>query len=260
MATVTEKRELYNKEVEITFYPNSHRYKLKGEKGYLIGVTTATGVIDKSRPLILWATRLTGDHMRDFITNNNYDEEALLEQVAIAQDMHQVKKEKAADLGTQVHNFAESFARHKLGKCDMPEITDDMELEVINGINAFLEWIETREVEFIEAERMVYSRKHGYVGTADVVAKIDGELYLCDYKTSKGIYPEMFFQVAAYREAYNEEIEFIGGEKVEKSIILKFNKENGELETREFTQEENDNSFKAFIHALELKKILKICK
>jgi len=37
MTNKTEK-SLYNGEVKIIFYPDSHRYKLEGQKGWLVGV------------------------------------------------------------------------------------------------------------------------------------------------------------------------------------------------------------------------------
>src|SRR3990170_4434209 len=46
---------------------------------------------------------------------------------------------------------------------------------------------------------------HGYAGTLDAIAKIAGETWLIDYKTSKGVYPETALQLAAYGHA-----EFIG--------------------------------------------------
>jgi hypothetical protein len=53
-------KSVYNGEVSIEFFPDSHRYRKIGERSYLISVTTATGIIDKSRPLILWALGLAG--------------------------------------------------------------------------------------------------------------------------------------------------------------------------------------------------------
>jgi hypothetical protein len=41
------------------------------------------------------------------------------------------------------------------------------------------------------------SRKHGYCGTADWIAEIDGVTVLGDNKTGNGVYPEAAIQLAA---------------------------------------------------------------
>lgn len=245
--------EVYNKSKEIVFYPNSHRYRMSGMKSYLTSVTAITGIIDKSRPLMIWASRLTADYLRDWIANNKLEEEALLGAVSEAVDLYNKKRDEAAGFGTQVHDFAERFAIAKLGNGKMPELTDDMPIEVINGINAFLDWVTENNVEFLETEKLIYSDNHGFVGLCDVVANVNGHKMMCDYKTSKAMYSPMFYQVAAYRAAYNEEMRAIGGLPVVGSMILHFNKENGELDTRKFTNEEHEEHFETFLACMKVK-------
>ena len=52
------------------------------------------------------------------------------------------------------------------------------------------------------AETKVYSRRHGYAGTLDILGrlrKIDDRMAVIDTKSGKGVYPESFCpQVAAY--------------------------------------------------------------
>ncbi|KKM81314.1 hypothetical protein LCGC14_1330980 [marine sediment metagenome] len=63
-ATIRENHELYGGEVVIEYLPKSHYYylikdgKTLEKKKRLSGVTTFTGQLDKSKPLMIWATRL----------------------------------------------------------------------------------------------------------------------------------------------------------------------------------------------------------
>jgi ATP-dependent exoDNAse (exonuclease V) beta subunit len=62
---------------------------------------------------------------------------------------------------------------------------------------AFLKWKTDNDVEFLEVERLVYSKQYEYVGRFDLIAKVNGKKMLIDYKTSKGFYPmEMGMQTA----------------------------------------------------------------
>ena len=53
---------------------------------------------------------------------------------------------------------------------------------------------------FVSTEKAVWSL-NGYGGTYDLLMMIDGELWLIDIKTGKGLYPEFALQLAAYRWA-----------------------------------------------------------
>jgi hypothetical protein len=227
---------------------------MAGEKTYLISATACTGIIDKSRFLIPWAVGLAGTYLKQFIENssiNEFSAEELLPAIDEALKQHTVKKEEAASIGDLVHAWAESFAQAQIENSPMPEIADDLEESVINGINAFLEWVSSHDVKFIHSEKLVYSKQHGYVGTADAIAEVDGRKLLIDYKTGKsGDYPEYKFQVAGYRQAYEEE----NGE-LEGALILHFNKEDGSLKIIECNEYKQD--FKVFESCLTIKKRLK---
>jgi hypothetical protein len=243
---------LYGGEVLIDFYPESHRYKKAGEKTYLISATAVTGIIDKSRFLIPWAVGLAGTFLKQFIENsttNQYTAEELLPVIDEALKQHTAKKEEAASIGDLVHAFAEAFAKSQIEGTPMPEIADDLDERVINGINAFLDWVTTHEVKFIHSEKMVYSKAHGYVGITDAVAYFNGKLLLIDYKTGKAIYNEALYQVAGYRGAYEEENGLLEG-----AMILHFDKETGNLSMHEIDDEEHNKNFKTFLACLTVKQ------
>ncbi|MFZ5365407.1 MAG: hypothetical protein ACOZBH_04410 [Patescibacteria group bacterium] len=244
---------LYNGEVKIVFYPESHRYKLDGEKTYLVSVTAATGILDKSRVLIPWAVGLAGQHLREYLEDaktNQFTREELYPVIEEALKQHEIKKEKAANVGSKVHDWVERFAIACLNDTERPEINDIDDEQVLLGINAFVEWFNAHSVKFHATERLLFSREFEYAGITDAVAEIDKKKYLIDYKTSKGIYSEMYYQVAGYWKAYEEETK----DELAGAIILKFGKEDGNFETKEFTREDLQKNFEIFAACLAIKK------
>ena len=245
-------KSLYGGEVLIDFFPDSHRYKLAGERTYLISATACTGIIDKSRFLIPWAVGLAGTYLKQFIENYEHSQispEELLPVIDEALKQHAVKKEEAASIGGLVHSWVESFAQAHINGTPMPEVADDLDERVLNGINAFLDWYESHKVKFLESERMVYSKKHGFVGITDAIAEVDGLKLLLDWKTGKGIYNEFLYQVAGYRLAYEEE-----NGKIDGAIIIHFDKETGNFDKKEISEEEHNKNFPVFLACLSIKQ------
>ena len=125
-----------------------------------------------------------------------------------------------------------------------------------NGVNAFLDFVNTHQVKFFESEKKVYSRKHGYTGTLDAEGIIDNQLCIIDFKTSNGIYDEYRFQVAAYLEARKEET----GNKYGAYWIARFGKETPDFETVRVPIKEHKDDLKAFLGALAIRRRLKALK
>ena len=108
------------------------------------------------------------------------------------------EKEAAADAGTAIHDWIE-----KKIKGEDQEIPEDEKVK--NGVLAFLQWTNENKIKWLENEKIVYSKKHDFIGKLDAIAKINGRKFLIDYKSSKGLYPEFYLQTAAYQLAYEEE-------------------------------------------------------
>ena len=239
--TEKETLKLYNGEVEIIFYPNSHQYKIDGKN--IISVSSACGIIDKSQPLIMWASKLAMDFFGDFI-----GKPLTLEQFKEGVYQHCKKKKEAASIGNAVHDYCEKYIYGI--KDEYPE-----DEKVKNGIIGFLEWINTGNIKITESEKMVYSRNHNFVGTFDALAEVDGKTVLIDFKTSNNFYPlEMGMQTAGYQIALEEENNI----KVDYRLIVRFDKETGEFETMEFHENKRDKE--AFLAALLLKNLQKQLK
>ena len=236
--------KLYDKTIKILF--NEARHMYFDEKGnHLISVTAATGVVDKSGALMGWAVKMAKNFLIDnWDTGKIITESQKMELIEEAGKQHRIFKKKAADCGTLIHKWVEEWITGQ--KPAMPE-----DEKVVNGITAFLKFQDEHKVKWKESERLVYSKKHNFCGILDAIGVMEKELVLIDFKSSNGIYDEMRFQVAAYRLAYEEEM----NKEIHRSIILRFGKEDGEFEVKELPDYNKDK--KAFLACLSLKKRLK---
>lgn len=241
--------KLYKGTVELKFEEGRHRFTVNGKS--ILSVTAGTSIIDKSRPLIYWAVGLTKDFLMENLSNliNDKKGDKIVALIEEASKQHSIRKQKAADIGTQVHDWVEKFIKAKT-KEDYPEIPKDA--NVYNGVSAFLKWVDEDKVKFISSEKHIYSKKYNYAGIMDAEAVIGGKMCVVDFKTSKGIYPEFRFQVAAYQNAVEEET---GKKYAGDKVLARFGKEDGEFEVHPYG--DHDKDFKGFLNALNLRRRLK---
>lgn len=267
MKTPDKIAKLYHKTVLIEFFEASHRYKMNGER--VSGVTTFTGVIDKSAPLLYWATGLTENYLIQKI------EEGVKIGVKHIQDarwQYRARKDEAADLGSQVHKLAEDYINAKLSRKKVPEIDgEEMDERVYKGYLAFVGWVNDHNVRFKSTEELVCSRRHKYVGLLDVIFTLGSEKHkvehIGDFKTGKpkehkrqkngrwvtvGIspYPEHRYQVSAYQAAKEEESSKAYGSK----WIMYFSKDDAEFRAFSIPASEHKQDFKAFLSCKNIKE------
>lgn len=213
MAAEYQEFTLYGGEVKVKFYPNSHMYKVTDEKYGLKeqrvkGVTTYLGIKDKSQALVSWAVGEAGLYLYDIISKGQI---ITMDDVRASLKRHTEIKDEAALIGTAMHAWCEYFIKHKLGTKgyeEAPKLPEDP--QIVLGVNSFLEWYTNHHVQFLSSERVVYSRKHQYIGTMDWDALVDQELSAGDFKSSNGLYNSVRAQMSAYVEAAEEESAHLG--------------------------------------------------
>lgn len=239
-----EKMELedYGAPENFTFDPVQHLYTLDGKP--LQGVTTVLGVIAKPM-LIQWAANMACDYIQtnadkvDIEAGFNLDVwEKLIKEARTA---HRKKKEKAGELGTEVHADIEVLIKkaiaHNKGRITTAHLESDKE-----QVKNFVKWAIENNVEFLASEQRMFSREMWTAGTADIICKIDGKLYVGDVKTSSGIYAEHFIQASAYAAMLTE----IGAYKdFHGVIILNCRKDGGFEHKYNFDLEGNLKCFKS---------------
>jgi len=196
---------LYNGEIKILFNEELHQYWIKEAKmRRLCGVTTICGTLNKPF-LIPWAVNTTVDYLRDnihLLKDGTVSGDNILEMAKQESDR---QRDESATLGKIIHKWVEDYI---MGR--NPEMPDDS--RVMIGVNNFLEWVETNKIKFLWAEKVVYSKQYGYVGTADIGIQIGKKMYLVDIKTGNALYPEVKMQTSAYAKAIEEEknVKFAG--------------------------------------------------
>lgn len=198
--------ELYGGKVKIRFFPDSHQYwvSIKGSPyKRKSGATTFIGIKDKSKPLGSWQQTITLDFLLDAISRGVKINENLAIEAVIQND---VAKDKATDIGKEMHDWLEKYAKFKMkdkSQKTMPEMPEIP--EAITGINSFLQWESQHKVKYLSCERIIYSMKHDYLGILDLEAEVDKLHCLVDYKSSNGLYNAVRMQTSSYKEGDEEE-------------------------------------------------------
>lgn len=176
------------------FRSADHQYTFDGVT--YPGVTGILKVLDKSGPLMGWASRMTAEAAVSLIPALPAMLEATgPEGVVKALTARSAwKNEEARDLGTDVHAMAELIAKG-LPVPAMSETT-------LKRVDAYEQWWRTSGWQLRCAEGMVVNATKGYGGTLDLLCyDKDGKTVLADIKTGKGVYAETGLQLAAYGDA-----------------------------------------------------------
>lgn len=215
--TITENISLYKGDVNITFFPTSHRYKVNGEN--VKSVTKVLSVINKPQ-LIQWAVNLAKAYLKAQLIDGNIITDQLIDEAC---SLHTKIKDEAADTGKIIHAWIEEFAKAKISgeKKVIPLPEND---QAANGVLGFMEWYKNHKIDFTFSEKLVYSRKNNYVWTSDLGIILDWVKLLADVKSSKSIYAEYLLQEIAYVEAFEEE----HGVQFDWIATLRFEKGTGE--------------------------------
>ena len=123
---------------------------------------------------------------------------------------------RAGKQGTQVHEAAEKLVEgeevqwmDEYGNAKYSQIVWEMILR-------FADFWKTHKPELISAEDFVWSDEHKFAGTADLVVKMDGEVWLLDIKTSNSLHKSYDLQLASYAKGLEES----KGIKIERTGII----------------------------------------
>lgn len=204
------------------------RYKL--DDGTPVpGVTTVTGLLNKPA-LVKWANKLG------------------LDGVDVTRYV-----DKTAEAGTCCH----LMIQHRLSGTspDLTPFSADVQEKARIGLAKFEDWLLSSPITPIALEIPLVSRRFRFGGTIDCYGEAyhnrQAALTLIDFKTSSGIYPEMYYQVAAYRKLLEE-----SGRDVDQVKILRIGREPGAgFEERRLTDYELRRSWKIFVLLLAVHRL-----
>lgn len=131
-------------------------------------------------------------------------------------DEAEATKNEAGDKGSKIHAAIEQLINGVTVKMEdkfyskLTSQEEELNVEEYGALCSFKAWCDETNPEFIMKETVVTSDKYDFAGTVDCLAKIDGQLYILDWKSSQYVWPSMEAQLSAYKQALLEM-----GEKVE---------------------------------------------
>ncbi len=250
--------KFYGGKETIIFDNEKKRHAYFDSKGNrLISVTGATSIIDKSGALMGWTAKMIGLFLEEnWERNRAYTQTEISTLIVRAKSEYRKVQKEAQDIGTDIHAWIEDWIAGK--KPDMP--SDE---RVVNGITGFLKFQEEHKYKWIESEKMVYSRKHNYVGFFDAMARKGSKRILVDFKSTNEkidpktgevievpVYSESAFQTAGYQLAEEEETK----KKIDYRMVIAFGKRTGAFGFKEF--KDNDQDKEVFLNCLAIRRRL----
>lgn len=158
-----------------------YRIEVSGEVKWFKNVTTILDIIDK------------GEGFRQYLKQSGFRADYILA--------------KAGEFGDIFHDIT---ARYDLGErisyySLRERFNDDIATELWKRIVRYAEYIKSVEgLEFLHIEKIIYSLKYEYAGTADRIVKIGDTYEVWDIKTGNDVYESYFLQLSAYAQAIKE--------------------------------------------------------
>ena len=143
-------------------------------------VTTVLKVLDKGEGMQYWAWDLGRQGL----------------------DYREVR-DAAARVGTLAHYLIASHLKGE--KTNVSEFSPDEVDKAKTCFAKYLAWENQNTISPVMIETPLISEEYKYGGTPDLLAEIEGEFVLIDFKTGGGIYESYFYQLAAYRQLLIEQ-------------------------------------------------------
>jgi hypothetical protein len=204
---MSNQHQIYDGKVNLQFDPQKHIYIVDGEvyKG-----VTSTFNYAPSKNLTFWAAGEATKYVKDkWKPNRAYDEVYIADVLRAAPKAHLEKRDKSADMGTMVHEWAEAYARGQ-----KPEHPQNPQLN--RATKKLEEFFKKNNVQPELIERPLASIKYKLAGTPDLIGTFNGKRAIIDWKTGKGIYETYPLQLGAYSMMYHEEF----GERPELLVVV----------------------------------------
>jgi len=121
-------------------------------------------------------------------------------------------RDSAGDIGTLVHHLIMS---HLTGQePDTSEYSAQAIDQAESCLIRFWDWEKEHDLKGTLIETPLVSQVYGFGGTPDWYGLLDDYPTLIDFKTSKGIYTEFFYQLGAYKVLLEEQGHVIGAARI----------------------------------------------
>lgn len=160
--------------------------------------------------------------------------------------------EQAGDIGSIVHLFIEvhikNLIKNEKIKADLKDFSPADIDKAENAFIAYLDWEQRNDLVYVASEKAVISETYRSGGMIDILAKNNGNLWLIDPKSSKGIYPEFIVQVSAYKMFYEEQEQ----ETIDEVHLLHLGKEDGSFADHKLSTVQLLNGWNVFENCRKL--------
>ena len=222
-----------------------------GEK--YASVTTILQAIGKPA-LVPWAAKVEREMVIEAAREIYETDKALtgpgfvlsLQQALGAEKAHVKELEKAGHIGSSIHELIEWSLRM--------ELLEDVGKSPVLGDQAqwayasFQKWRQTVKLKALCVERFVCCHCHRIAGTVDLIATLDDQEAVIDWKSGKRVYWESKLQNAAYRHCVRE----MGIADPKKGLIVRFPKIVGNPDFEPVDAGEESYYFDRFLHVKEV--------
>lgn len=134
--------------------------------------------------------------------------------------------DKAAEIGTCVHDAAESFIHGfdwEATIADFEGLTDKQKAKAHIAFGAFKKWHDTVRLKVLATEIPLVSETHRIGGTVDAIAEIGIDIAVLDWKSSSALYEDYLIQLATYAKLWSE----VRGQPIDSIHVCRFDKETG---------------------------------
>lgn len=242
--TATRMKPLYD--VKLITYERSHFYTINDDETMLPGVTTALSSIAKPA-LVPWAAKTATDNIKEYLMQHATGRILTVEEIEKAclegKNLYKKKSAEAADIGSRAHKAINAIVEGR-----EPVVDEETKIPV----EAFRKYVETKALKIEMGDTKIASAIHKYGGSLDAIGIEDGKVIIVDFKTSKAIYAEYAFQVAAYSYAFQETY---GLDYLPDALIIRVGKDKPDFEVKRVTNIEQ--AFLTFKAALTLYRMSK---
>lgn len=218
----------------LTFESGRHVYKLDGVK--IPSVTGITKILAPTDILMGWAVKECALYVEHNIQRIDTDDPvALKDFLRQAKRAHRDNRDKAADIGTIVHEWLEAYFTAKTLERGQPLLPKNKHAE--KACQGFLERVQDLgdvQVNGLE-QKCLYIGDISYAGTfdADLTIIKDGvqRRVLADWKTSNRLDPAFRIQLGGYTRAQGQ----TRGIDYDSTMIVRCDRETGEVQIEEWT-------------------------
>ena len=222
----------------IIFDEDKHVYIHNNE--YVVGMSTLLGKL-ASPALEAWKVNSQVNAIKKEMEKQGIPLDKIDKIIINAKANAKAKNDNILSIGSIVHKLIEKWLKGE-------KVTKPEDKIVANCFMEFQKFWKKNKLKLVESEKILYSLR-GYCGTLDIVAiDPDGNIWLIDIKTSKGLFLNMVHQVHGYKLAYEEQT----GKKINKMYIVRLPKTNEPFEARQILYKKDH--MKAFLGLLHCHK------